>query len=661
MWRVSTLLDAVTGMKHLIIFSISIINLNSNYIPYIVSKYSDGDHITYGVKEKDDVAVVLTQLFIKFGIKQFILWGRSMGAVVALRFLEEYLHHMGPKVDGVLPAIILDSPYSSVRDIIKEQASKKGLGCDCVYGCIQSHVQSTYNFNLSDADSLITCNNLPKDLHTVPPCMVISAINDVVTPVSMIESIFDDLPMFRVMMGVPGTHTSKRPKESRQIIVEFLKLAKTRMAALVEQAAEVKVTENLIKEAEESGDVGEMLAENRNKASQLEMLNGLDTVTFDEHFAVTLEEVADRLSREQVSSIRPEVKEENEIKLKYLTICTGYRQAHDQIERTWTREEVLDDHKVTGSVDLWKPLLLHTIIPKKLKLEEEDLTQDDFYSNFGVISQHSLEIEKEMYKWDKQRNASTRSETDEEGGSIYRMGRKPKRDGLQSGKHIQKLVTAVSQCYSTTGPYSPQQLILQVGEEEESDSSSKQQREPLKLTGHHRGSILRHSIHLSDSDHSDNENRDRTPIEEDDDDSGANGKGNYVVQPTLISSGGEEEVEDEDENENSDSDEDKGVTGWTPKVRTSEVRVPIVEIDFGNYHPTSMHRDMTADSDEDEGKITKIDLKFSEPENYITKEGVENNLVGFEEEMDMKARVDANETDNSHSQQQVDSNIQSVK
>lgn len=76
---------------------------------------SDGDHISFGCKEKHDVECVIQELMIKFGMERFVLWGRSMGAVACIKYAEMMASLYLP-VDVV--AIVLDSPFKSLKQLI---------------------------------------------------------------------------------------------------------------------------------------------------------------------------------------------------------------------------------------------------------------------------------------------------------------------------------------------------------------------------------------------------------------------------------------------------------------------------------------------------------------------------------------------------------------
>ncbi|KAJ8611470.1 hypothetical protein CTAYLR_005152 [Chrysophaeum taylorii] len=85
---------------------------------------SEGDYVTLGVQEKDDVATVVEDIRRSSPDAKIILWGRSMGAVSAILF-------------GQVDAMVLDSPFSSMRQLVDDVA-KRALPRvpSCCVGCI---------------------------------------------------------------------------------------------------------------------------------------------------------------------------------------------------------------------------------------------------------------------------------------------------------------------------------------------------------------------------------------------------------------------------------------------------------------------------------------------------------------------------------------------
>ncbi|KAI8007243.1 Uncharacterized protein YqkD [Camellia lanceoleosa] len=75
------------------------------------SGLSDGDYVSLGWHEKDDLKVVVSYLRSSEQISCIGLWGRSMGAVTSLLYGAE-----DPSIDGM----VLDSAFSNLFDVVME-------------------------------------------------------------------------------------------------------------------------------------------------------------------------------------------------------------------------------------------------------------------------------------------------------------------------------------------------------------------------------------------------------------------------------------------------------------------------------------------------------------------------------------------------------------
>ena len=69
---------------------------------------SDGEYISLGYYEKQDVEFLISTLNKTFGINQFVLWGRSMGAVTSLLAKSD-----------MIKAVICDSSFTSITDLCR--------------------------------------------------------------------------------------------------------------------------------------------------------------------------------------------------------------------------------------------------------------------------------------------------------------------------------------------------------------------------------------------------------------------------------------------------------------------------------------------------------------------------------------------------------------
>ncbi len=70
------------------------------------SGMSEGEHVSLGYYEKEDLRVMVERLKVQYGLGTFVLWGRSMGAVTALLYAAKY-------PDDIM-AVISDNAFSDL-------------------------------------------------------------------------------------------------------------------------------------------------------------------------------------------------------------------------------------------------------------------------------------------------------------------------------------------------------------------------------------------------------------------------------------------------------------------------------------------------------------------------------------------------------------------
>ena len=75
------------------------------------SGQSEGEYCTLGIKESEDLSILMHKLLVYFKQKQFYLWGRSMGAVTIILYLQKEQRQL---VQGV----VLDSPFTTTKTMV---------------------------------------------------------------------------------------------------------------------------------------------------------------------------------------------------------------------------------------------------------------------------------------------------------------------------------------------------------------------------------------------------------------------------------------------------------------------------------------------------------------------------------------------------------------
>ncbi|XP_057433525.1 uncharacterized protein LOC130726300 [Lotus japonicus] len=87
------------------------LNITVFTLDFSGSGLSDGDHVSLGWHEKDDLKMVVSYLRSNKQVTRISLWGRSMGAVTSLLYGAE---------DPSIAGMVLDSAFSNLYDLMME-------------------------------------------------------------------------------------------------------------------------------------------------------------------------------------------------------------------------------------------------------------------------------------------------------------------------------------------------------------------------------------------------------------------------------------------------------------------------------------------------------------------------------------------------------------
>ena len=171
---------------------------------------SEGKFTTLGVRESDDCRAVMDHLKRELGIKSFVIWGRSMGAVTAL------LTCAGakPPVD----CLVLDSPFADVEHLVRDAGNSFiKLGeylAIAVFSFVRDDIKQQLGHDLGSLRPLDSC----KDCHV--PCIFVAAKDDQLVPLERVREMFDHVKARdKWLLEVEGTHSSERKPHDVQKVV----------------------------------------------------------------------------------------------------------------------------------------------------------------------------------------------------------------------------------------------------------------------------------------------------------------------------------------------------------------------------------------------------------------------------------------------------------
>lgn len=174
---------------------------------------SDGEYVSLGWHEKDDLATVVAHIRQSPFCGPVGLWGRSMGAVTALLYADQ---------DPTLGAICLDSPFASFRQLAEDLAQSDNMiiplpsfVVSMALRVIRRKVQELADF---DIDDLVPLDHASRSF--VPAIFMHGEQDSFISP-SHSRQLYDAYLGDKQYVSVKGDHNSERNREVVGNTVDF--------------------------------------------------------------------------------------------------------------------------------------------------------------------------------------------------------------------------------------------------------------------------------------------------------------------------------------------------------------------------------------------------------------------------------------------------------
>ncbi|ETI32165.1 hypothetical protein F443_20953 [Phytophthora nicotianae P1569] len=179
---------------------------------------SDGEYISLGYYERDDLRDVVTYLRAKKNIGAVALWGRSMGAATALLHADR---------DPSIAGIVVDSAFASLEQLVEEVVERgrqegltlPGFLVKIVLKFIRSSVKKRAHFNLR---RLAPIDHAPVSF---VPALFVAAEHDSFIAPHHSDQIFAAYGGDKNLVKVDGDHNSSRPQFLLDSAAIFLQTA----------------------------------------------------------------------------------------------------------------------------------------------------------------------------------------------------------------------------------------------------------------------------------------------------------------------------------------------------------------------------------------------------------------------------------------------------
>lgn len=186
-------------------------DINLFVLDFAACGMSEGEYISLGWHEKDDVKIVVDFVEKLPGVSKVGLWGRSMGAATSLLF-----NHS----DDRISACCYDSPFSDFTKLAKELVKKQTkMVPNFVLDAALSFIRKTIK-NKNDMD-IYKLTPITYAAKTTTPGFFVHAMQDELIPLEHTLNLFEVYSGEKSLNVCEGSHNSSRQKHIIEKIGKF--------------------------------------------------------------------------------------------------------------------------------------------------------------------------------------------------------------------------------------------------------------------------------------------------------------------------------------------------------------------------------------------------------------------------------------------------------
>ena len=194
----SSRIEALGQLKHLLPLNITVFSFD-----FSGCGKSEGDYISLGWYESDDVECIINYLRKTNKVSTIGLWGRSMGAVTALLFASRENNH--------LSAILLDSAFFSLRKLVEELIEKNinipTFILNSMIETLRKTIIEKADFDLLDIEPYLFCKNCEV------PAFFCHGKEDSLINVHHSKDLYKEYPGVKNIALLKGNHNTPRDNE----------------------------------------------------------------------------------------------------------------------------------------------------------------------------------------------------------------------------------------------------------------------------------------------------------------------------------------------------------------------------------------------------------------------------------------------------------------
>jgi alpha-beta hydrolase superfamily lysophospholipase len=175
-------------------------NINVFTFDFSGSGLSEGEFVTLGWNEKEDLKTVIEFIRNEEKATCIGLWGRGMGAVTSLLYADQ---------DPCIGGIVLDSPFLSLKMLAEEELEKRsslpGFIKSSAFAFVRKTILAKAKFDVNDI------NTLEHVMHTFVPAIFSRASEDECISEHHLQDLYSAYLGEKKLVKFSGNHNSRRP------------------------------------------------------------------------------------------------------------------------------------------------------------------------------------------------------------------------------------------------------------------------------------------------------------------------------------------------------------------------------------------------------------------------------------------------------------------
>ena len=173
---------------------------------------SEGDYISLGYYEKEDVHCVIEYLLKSKKVSKIGLWGRSMGAVTAIMYASEHPSNIS--------ALVLDSGFYSlntlIHELVRSRVNLPNFIIDKVLNNVKETIKEKAGFSLDEIEPYLYARKC------TTPAFFCHGEQDNFVFMHHCNDLYEDYKGYKLIKKVKGNHNSSRPPEFKKNATDFL-------------------------------------------------------------------------------------------------------------------------------------------------------------------------------------------------------------------------------------------------------------------------------------------------------------------------------------------------------------------------------------------------------------------------------------------------------